>query len=125
MVADACWQELCRFDDLMLARAVATSIAAMEFDVCLCAAGDPHAAGDDDGRVDDGADPLRPPYVVQVSPGSWHQLAAVLDEIIDEQQEFDRQVAQHQATSRRAHIVAVISLAGVGELILHLAGHDW
>lgn len=122
MVADACWQELCRFDDLMLARAVATSIAAMEFDVCLCAAGDPDDDEDDDGRVDGGADPLRPPYVVQVSPGTWHELAAVLEEIIDEQQEFDRQVAQRPSTSRRVHVVvAVISLAGVGELILHLA----
>ena len=59
MVAETSWRELCRFDDPLLARAVATSLEAMEFDVLLRAAGSPPGA-------DEEAHPGEPPYVVQV-----------------------------------------------------------
>ena len=77
MVAETSWRELCRFDDPLLARAVATAIEAMEFDVVLRGADSPPAA-------QDAAQPGRPPYVVQVVASEWGDLADVLEEIIDE-----------------------------------------
>lgn len=113
MVAHS-WCELCRFDDLLLARAVTTSIASMEFDVQLCAIG--LAA-----RSDDETHPGRPPYVVQVHMDHVRDLADVLDEIIDEQQDFDRMLADRGRTVASGRIMTVIALTGVAELILLLA----
>jgi hypothetical protein len=115
MAAANGWQELCRFDDLMLARAVTTSIAAMEFDVCL-------SGGDDDDAQGVLANPQPSPYVVLVCPSDWHEIASVLDEIVDEQEDFDRRIAERWSASRRARIVAVLALGGVGELVLQLVG---
>ena len=111
MVAERRWCELCRFDDLMLARAVATSIAAMEFDVRLCAADGPAPRADE-------AHTGFPPYVVEVFGSQWQPLAEVLDQIIDEQQEFDRAIAQRQTGSRNARIVTIITLTGAADLLL-------
>jgi len=114
MVVQSSWCELCRFDDLLLARAVTTSIAAMEFDVRLCPIG--LAA-----RGDDETHPGRPPYVVQVSTDHVHDLADVLDEIIDEQQDFDRMLADRRRTVASGRIMTVIAMTGAAELILLLA----
>jgi hypothetical protein len=125
MVAAIAWQELCRFDDLLLARAVATSIAAMEFDVCLACGVDRDAGAADIAEAESAAGDVSadsPPYVVLVCPSDWHEIAGVLDEIIDEQEDFDRRLAERFETSRHARIVAVLTLAGVGELFLLLAG---
>src|SRR2546426_4000189 len=92
------WRELYRCNDLLAARAVTTSIAAMEFDVRLRGRDDPHALDHD---------PLafRPcdfpgPYIIEVPQQHWGDLAQVLDQIIDEQAEFDALLAarktQHQ-----------------------------
>ncbi len=116
MVAKGSWCELCRFEDLLLARAVATSIAAMEFDVRLNAP---------DRGTDDDAHPGRPPYVIQVGRGAWNELADVLDEIIDEQQEFDRRLAAPRTTGRHARIVTVITLTGAADVLLLLGLIDW
>ncbi len=107
MVATTSWRELCRFDDAALARAVATSIASMEYDVRLS----PH--------------PGRTPFIVEVIDAEWADLADVLEEIIDEQIEFDRLVDDRRAGTRHARIVAVITLTGAAEILLLLAIADW
>ena len=105
MVAKTHWCELCRFDDPVLARAVATSIAAMEFDVRLCAAVSP--------------------FVVEVPGSERIELAEVLDEIIDEQVEFDRMLARRQAAGvRHVRIVMVLTFTGTVELLLLLGSLD-
>ncbi len=109
---------MCRFDDLLQARAVATSIASMEFDVRLCAFGSP-------SRSDDESHPGRPPYVVQVDNGDVRDLAGVLDEIIEEQREFDRMLADRGRMVRPVRIVTVITLTGAAELALLLALRYW
>ena len=118
MVAETSWRELCRFDDLLQARAVATSIAAMEFEVRLC-------ASEKRDRTDPADHPGEPPYVVQVTPAQWQDLAEVLDQIIGEQQEFDRWLAEHRAAGRRIRVVSVICWAGAVELLVLLALLDW
>jgi hypothetical protein len=119
MVAETSWRELCRFDDPLLARAVATSIEAMEFDVLL------RAADGSPGTADEAAHPGSPPYVVQVVASEWGDLADVLEEIITEQQEFDRMLLRQQAAGRHSRIVTVIALTGAAELLLMLALIDW
>jgi hypothetical protein len=114
MVAETSWRELCRFDDLPLAQAVATSIEAMEFEVVLRSYDGPLRA---DAAVATG----RPPYVVQVVASEWGDLASVLEEIISEQQEFDRLLFQRRVAGRHHRIVAVITLAATADLLLLLA----
>ena len=118
MVAETSWRELCRFNDPLLARAVATAIEAMEFDVVL-------RTGDDPRGIDGAPRPGRTPYVVEVGAADWGDLTDVLQEIIDEQQEFDRLLIQRRAAGRHGRIVAVIGLVGAAELLLMLALLDW
>ena len=106
MVLHASWCELCRFDDLVLARAVATSIASMEYDVRLWDIG-------------------RPPYIVQVDNVDVRSLADVRDEIIDEQREFDRMLTDRSRVVRPFRIMTVVTLTGAAELALILALIDW
>lgn len=105
------WRELCRFDDLLQARAVATSVAAMEFDVRLCAAADPACEDDDAGR---------PPFVVEVVHTDWPDLAEVLDEIIDEQQEFDLRLATRTTHRDGRRVMVVIILTSAADILLLL-----
>ncbi len=105
------WRELCRFDDLLQARAVATSVAAMEFDVRLCAAAAPAREDDDAGR---------PPYVVEVVHTDWPDLAEVLDQIIDEQQEFDLRLATGATQRDGRRVMVVIILTGAADILLLL-----
>lgn len=118
MVARTSWCELCRFDDLLQARAVTTSIAAMEFEVRLCAVGS-------SARSDPDTHPGRPPFIVQVDISHVRDLAAVLDEIIEEQQEFDLMLAQRSGTTRSARLMTVITLTGAAEAAVLLALLDW
>ena len=118
MVAETSWRELCRFNDPLLARAVATALEAMEFDVLF-------RAGEDPRGIDGAPRPGRAPYVVQVVASDWCDLADVLQEIIDEQQEFDRRLIQRRVTGRHGRIVAVVGLVGAAELLLMLALFDW
>jgi hypothetical protein len=119
MVAETSWRELCRFDDPFLARAVATALEAMEFEVVL-------RAGDDPRGIDGAPRPGRAPYVLEVVASDWGDLADVLEEIIDEQQEFDRMLIRRQAALCRGRIVAVIGLTGAAELLLLLLLlRDW
>jgi hypothetical protein len=118
MVAETPWRELCRFNDPLMARAVATAIEAMEFDVLL-------RVGDDPCGIDGAPRPGRAPYVVEVGAADWSDLADVLQEIIDEQQEFDRMVIQRRVAGRHGRIVAVVGLVGAAELLLMLALLEW
>ncbi len=104
MVADAAWRELARFDDPAIASAVATTIAAMEFDV----------------RLDDPPEPGAPgsaAWVIVVDGRDWPALAEVLDEIVDEQVEFDRAVADGRAGRGELATVVVIGLTGAADLL--------
>ncbi len=118
MVARTSWCELCRFDDLFQARAVTTSIAAMEFEVRLCAFGS-------SARSDPDTHPGHPPFIVQVDVSHVCDLAEVLDEIIEEQREFDRMLAQRSGTTRSARLMTVITLTGAAEAAVLLALLDW
>ncbi|MHC4948275.1 MAG: hypothetical protein ACYTG1_08435 [Planctomycetota bacterium] len=105
--ADA-WRVLRRFDDPVEAQAVATSIAAMEFEVRLAGRGRPV-------RGDDGP---QPPYVVEVRPEDWPDL-----EILHEQSAFDERVrARAGGGARWRHrlllaVIVVVAVLGVLRLI--------
>jgi len=118
MVAQTSWCELCRFDDLLQARAVTTSIASMEFEVRLCAVGS-------SARTDPDSHPGRPPFIVQVNLSDVRDLADVLDEIIEEQREFDRMLTRRSGATRSARLMTVITLTGAAEAALLLALLDW
>jgi hypothetical protein len=138
------WRELFRCDDLKLARAVATSIAAMEFDVRLCSV-NPSAWRDDaepSGHAGSSmpaeagafgarfsphgclslpnraaACDLPGPHVIEVSAGAWHQLKDVLAEIIDEQREFD-QMLEARRQRNRTTLVVVLSITTAAEVVM-------
>ena len=118
------WRELYRCDDLLQARAVATSIAGMEFDVRMRALGSQSL--DDvelDDQVGDG------PFVIEVRPLDWTHLVDVLAEIIDEQAEFDAQVvARRDQSVRRARVmlmtVAVVMAALAGNAAFTQCEHQ-
>ncbi len=98
------WRELARFDDLPIARAVAVSIAAMEFDVRL-------AGGESEGPPS--------PYRVEVHGACLDDLADVLQEIIDEQVEFDRRLAQ-RGGRRGMGVIIFITLTGAMDIMILL-----
>lgn len=120
----AAWRELFRCDDLKLARAVATSIAAMEFDVRVCSI-NPAAwvCADNDvdhkssscSRDDDCVIPG--PHVIEVPASVWPQLAGVLGEIIDEQREFD-ELLELRRERHRTRLVIVLSVTTAAEVLL-------
>ena len=118
MVAQTSWCELCRFDDLLQARAVTTSIASMEFEVRLCAVGS-------SARSDPDTHPGRAPFIVQVDISDVRDLAEVLDEIIDEQREFDLLLARRSRVTRTAPLMTVITLTGAAEAAVLLTLLDW
>ncbi|MCH8823713.1 MAG: hypothetical protein IH984_09425 [Planctomycetes bacterium] len=95
------WQELCRFTDQTLARAVATSIAAMEFDVRLIEIGNLNQRQ----------------YVIEVDCEHFDALNEILQEIVDEQIEFDELLEFNCTTRSRQRIIIIIALTGVVEVI--------
>ena len=82
MMAPIDWRELACFDDLSQARAVATAIAAMEFEVRLIDARGAEVRAEYELTYDG-------PFPLQVSAADRAALAEVIDEIIAEQAEFD------------------------------------
>lgn len=102
------WRELFRSEDLMKARAIATCVAAMEFEARLGPAAPPIRAEEGDGPGD-------PPYVVEVMMTDWPQLAEVLEEIVAEQEDFDDALERWQcraAQSERRVLLAMIIIVG-------------
>ena len=112
MYGTAQWQELCRFTDPQLARSVATSIESMEFEVRLAAGhSDPHQERTETTGL------AQPPYVIEVDHGDWETLADILDEIVDEQLEFDRLFEMRHTRLSRQRIFIIITLTGVVEVL--------
>ncbi len=112
MYGTAQWQELCRFADPQLARSVATSIASMEFDVRLT--GDDRRA---QAGLRESTNPATAPYVIEVNHSDWGVLADILDEIVDEQLEFDRLFEMRHTKLSRQRIFIIITLTGVVEVL--------
>ena len=112
------WRELYRCDDLKLARAVATTVAAMEFDVRLCSI-HPAAGGVDADESDANQREvdIPGPHVIEVPAPHLRQLAAVLGEIIEEQREFDATI-EWRRDRRRARIVVILSVTTAAEVAL-------
>jgi hypothetical protein len=104
------WRELYRCNDLRQARAVATCIAAMEFDVRLHSASSIRRG---DGLDDDAE--FRGPFVIEVPVEHWPDLAGVLVEIIQEQREFDEWI-ELRSQRRQLKIVLILGAAGVVEV---------
>ena len=98
MVAQSSWRELRRCEDRLEARAVATSVAAMEFEARLYEDGGPY-------------------YIIEVRGADWADLADVLPEIIDEQREFDRRLEQCRASRVRPRMIVIVSLTSLVELL--------
>lgn len=115
-MADLCpWRELYRCDDLVQARAVATSIAAMEFDVRLHA---PLAKSVDDEPGEDVVEFNCPgPYVIEVPEEHWPDLAEVLRDIIAEQAEFDERIELRRYRHQRK-LVVVLAVAGIADALI-------
>ena len=116
MIDDALdWRRLHRCEDLHQARTVATSIAAMEFDVRVRDI----ISG---ALVDIAADAEGGPFAIEVRGADWLDLVDVLDEIIDEQDRFDEFVDGWQSRASRAMrivlaavvlIIALLAIFGV------------
>ncbi len=112
MYGTARWQELCRFADPQLARSVATSIESMEFEVRLAA-----GSGQTVQERAETAGLAQPLYVLEVDHGDWETLADVLDEIVNEQLEFDRLFEMRHTRHSRQRIFIIITLTGVVEVL--------
>src|SRR5262245_51405767 len=95
------WRQLARFDDPGLASAVATTIAAMEFEV----------------RLED-------PTIVEVLEHDQADLADVLEEIVAEQQEFDRLLEEKRRSAERAGIILLLVLSGAADVVVLLTALD-
>jgi hypothetical protein len=98
----ASWVELARFEDRPLASIVATTIEAMEFDVRLR-----------DGDVPGGEGA----WIVDVDVTDQEALAEVLQEIIDEQVEFDRRIASQCGGPA---LGALLAITGAADVLLTL-----
>jgi hypothetical protein len=95
-----------------LARSIATTIAAMEYDVRLRDAGSGRLmsdAGDDSGG----------PYVVEARAADWPELVDVLDEIIREQREFDAALDRWRDVGSKTMRV-LLALAALAAMVLAL-----
>ncbi len=95
------WRVLARFDDPGLASAVATTIAAMEFEVRL-----------------------EQPSVVEVMEDDQADLAEVLDEIVAEQQEFDRLLEEKRNRAERSGVLILLILSGTADAMILLSMLD-
>jgi hypothetical protein len=112
------WRDLHWCEDLVQARTIATAIAAMEFDVRVRNAATALPVGDDEEDWGGG-------YVVETRAADWPDLAGVLDEIIEEQREFDAFLDAWHGRAGRMHriflgvvvgLIIVLAILGVIEL---------
>jgi hypothetical protein len=109
------WPKLYESEDRARVTMLATCLAAMEFDVelgCRCRA---HRCGEGDGCAG--------PFVLRVPRRDLAHLREVLEEIIEEQEEFDvfvdcfnRSARQHERRLILALVVIVGALATVGAI---------
>jgi hypothetical protein len=112
------WRDLHWCEDLIQARRIATAIAAMEFDVRVRNAATALPVQDNEEDWGGG-------YVVQARAADRPDLAGVLDQIIDEQQEFDAKLEAWHGRMGRLHriflgvvvgLIIVLAILGVIEL---------
>jgi hypothetical protein len=115
------WAPLCRCGDAKLARTIVTTIAAMEFDVRLRDAASNSVIED----LEDLEDPDAGPFLVEVHREDADALGRVLDELVEEQDEFDRFLDQRDRAVMSAQrlflilvivIVAILAVFGLIEL---------
>ncbi|MHC5002093.1 MAG: hypothetical protein ACYTJ0_03135 [Planctomycetota bacterium] len=112
------WRALYRCDDLNKARTVATCLAAMEYDVELHGLCGPVEIETDSAGC-------FAPFEVRVPATDWASLAEVLDEIIEEQEQFDELVGSLEQRVSQAErrllvtmIIVVSTLAVAGAIDL-------
>jgi len=112
------WRDLCWCEGLARARAIATTIAAMEYDVRLR-----HAATALSVTAEE--EDWGGPYVIEARAADWDELADVIDQIVDEQQQFDTFIDAWHGRTGRLHrvflgvvigIVIVLAILGIIEL---------
>lgn len=107
------WRAIYRSSDPDRVRKLITSLGAMEFDV-RCTNSSGNALQSDDEQFGS------PPYVVEVSEADWPELAGLVDEIINEQDEFDAMLDARDHLSHRKRrlllllIIIVAALATLG-----------
>ncbi len=120
------WRALYETADRRLAQTLLTCIAAMEFEVRLARFGDPV---DLESGQDDSNDRIDPDEValfeVQVLDTDYSPLAEVIEEIIEEQEQFDEFIVRWREDATRVDrrllvtmIVIVSSLAVIGAIEL-------
>ncbi len=118
MSSEQSWRELYRSNDFNEASMIATCVAAMEFEVVLS-----DAAG---RRVDDPSqEGTGPPFIVNVTSVCWGQLNDVLEDIIDEQTQFDSYLAAwHESAAHWERHLLVLLIVIVSVLatfgLIHL-----
>jgi len=102
------WRELYRTNDLSLARTIATCIEGMEFDVRLR---DMHgSAVDESAQAPDAS--FKPPFAVDVANEHWASLREIVNDLIEEQTEFDSKIAaDRQRATRVAQVIALSAAA--------------
>jgi hypothetical protein len=102
------WPALYQSDDLRRVRMLATCLSAMEFEVHLCC--HRHEV------VECGAaEPCPGPFVLRVPREDLGRLAEVVEEIFEEQEEFDLFVDQWNRTARqneRRLLLALVLIVG-------------
>ncbi len=112
------WRELYRCESLKQARTIITSISAMEFEVRLRneLTGRLVEAEDKDGKGQ---------YLIEARSADLQDLAEVLDQIVDEQREFDAFLEGWHSLASRSQLL-FFALAGIIILLLAvLAVLDW
>lgn len=117
----ASWRELLRCDHLAQAHVLATTIESMEFDVRLR-----HVATGRRVQLDAGPpEPAPGPYLLEVRAEEWSDLVDVVDQIVEEQGDFDDALVHRDGLMRRYQrgfilalvvIVAVLALLGIIDL---------
>ncbi|MDY7109180.1 MAG: hypothetical protein SYC29_11150 [Planctomycetota bacterium] len=107
----AAWRDLHWCEDLVQARTIATAIAAMEYEVRVRNVATARPVGEDEEDWGGG-------YVVETRAADWPDLAGVLEEIIDEQREFDAALEAWHGRMGRLHRIFLGVVVG---LIIALA----
>lgn len=112
------WRELFRSDDLTLTQSVLVSVLSMEFEARLRALGTPPRATVGGARSNDDDESVgSAPFVIEVRDQDWYELAEVLDQIVDEQESFDRDVEHRQRERMLVGAVFLLAVVAAGGLL--------
>lgn len=105
------WRELHRTDDPAEALIVATTVAAMEFEVRW------HGAASASHRSGDVDHPGHPPYIVEVPEEHWADLRGVIEPLLEEQAEFERRFQRKKNMRQLLALIGLILLAIIPVLL--------